>query len=95
MRAVVDIGSLIVRSPDLRKGWPCITGTGVTVRRIAGWHNLGLAPEEIAAKLEHLKLAQIHAALTYYRANPEEIDTDIAAQEAEIEEIFPTPANSM
>ncbi len=48
--------------------------------RIAGWHNLGLAPEEIAAKIEHLTLAQIHAALAYYHANREEIDTDIAAE---------------
>src|ERR1022692_4521534 len=69
MSTVVDIGTLIERSPEIRKGRPCIAGTGVSVRRIAGWYNLGLTPEEIAAKIEHLSLAQIHAALTYYHAN--------------------------
>src|SRR5437870_5768804 len=93
MPTVVDIGTLIERSPEIRKGRPCIAGTGVTVRRIAGWHNLGLTPEEIAAKIEHLTLAQIHAALAYYHANRDEIDSDIATEEAAIEEIFPTPAN--
>jgi uncharacterized protein (DUF433 family) len=37
MPSVVDIGTLIERSPEIRKGRPCIAGTGVTVRRIAGW----------------------------------------------------------
>src|ERR1700676_4049522 len=73
MPPVIDIGALIERSPEIRKGRPCIAGTGVTVRRIAGWQNLGLTPEEIAAKIEHLTLAQIHAALAYYHANQEEI----------------------
>ena len=92
MPIVVDIGTLIERSPDIRKGRPCIAGTGVTVRRIAGWHNLGLTPEEIAAKIEHLTLAQIHAALAYYHANRDEIDSDIAAEEVATEAIFPPPA---
>jgi uncharacterized protein (DUF433 family) len=68
MPAVVDIGTLIERSPEIRKSRPCVAATGVTVRRIAGCHNLGLTPEEIAAKIEHLTLAQIHAALAYYHA---------------------------
>ena len=92
MPTIVDIGTLIERSPEIRKGRPCIAGTGVTVRRIVGWHNLGLTPEEIAARIEHLTLAQIHAALAYYHANQDEIDSDIAAEEAAIETIFPLPA---
>jgi uncharacterized protein (DUF433 family) len=76
----------------IRKGRPCISGTGVTVRRIAGWHNMGLAPEEIAGKMEHLTLAQIHAALAYYHANLDEIDSDIAAEDAAVKEIFPARA---
>jgi uncharacterized protein (DUF433 family) len=74
------------------QGRPSIAGTGVTVRRIAGWHNMGLAPEEIVAKVEHLTLAQIHAALAYYHANRDEIDSDIAAEDAAVEEIFPARA---
>src|SRR6266699_4821191 len=88
MPTVVDIGTLIERSPEIRQGRPCIAGTGVSVRRIAGWYNLGLTPEEIAAKIEHLTLAQIHAALAYYHANRDEIDSDIAAEEAATEAIY-------
>jgi len=92
MAAVVDIGTLIERSPEIRKGRPRIAGTGVTVRRIVEWHNLGLTPEEIVAKIEHLSLAEIHAALAYYHANREEIDDDITAEDAATEEIFGTQA---
>lgn len=93
MPTYVDIGTLIERSPEIRKGRPCIAGTGVTVRRIVGWHNLGLTPEEIAAKIDHVTLAQIHASLAYYHANREEIDTDIAEEEATAEEILKTLSN--
>jgi len=87
MPAAIDIGSLIERSPSIRGGRPCIAGTGVTIRRIAEWHNLGLAPEEIAAKIEHLSLAQVHAALAYYHANRQEIDEDIAAERKAADEL--------
>ena len=83
METVVDIGSLIIRSPEIRGGRPRIAGTGVTVRRIVGWYKLGLSPEEIVDRVGHLSLAQVHAALTYYHANRDEIETDIVADEAE------------
>lgn len=79
--AVVDIGSLITRSPRIRGGRPRITGTGVTVRRIVGWYKLGLTPEEIASEIPHLTLAQVHAALAYYHANREEIERDMAEED--------------
>ena len=80
MAAATEIGSLISRHADIRGGRPCIAGTGVSVRRIAQWHNMGLIPEEIARKLGHLTLAQIHAALAYYHANQAEIDADLEAE---------------
>jgi uncharacterized protein (DUF433 family) len=46
------------------------------------WSNLGWSPERIAAGYSHLSLAQIHAALAFYYANREEIDCDIAQDEA-------------
>ena len=88
MPTAIDIGTLIESSPEIRGGRPCIAGTGVSVRRIAGWHNLGLLPEEIAAKTGHLSLAQIHGALAYYHSNQTEVDTDIAAEDAAAEELF-------
>src|SRR5271154_6000346 len=80
MVAITEIGSLISRRPDIRGGRPCIAGTGVSVRRIAQWYNMGLIPEEISQKLGHLSLAQIHASLAYYHANQTEIDADLEAE---------------
>jgi uncharacterized protein (DUF433 family) len=83
MKTRTDIGSLIVWSADVRGGRPRVAGTGVTVRRIVGWYKLGLTPEEIADRVGHLSLAQVHAALAYYHANHDEIEADIAAEDAE------------
>jgi uncharacterized protein (DUF433 family) len=80
MAALTEIGSLISRRPDIRGGRPCIAGTGVSVRRVAQWHNMGLIPEEIARKFGHLSLAQVHAALAYYHANQAEIDADLQVE---------------
>jgi uncharacterized protein (DUF433 family) len=83
----VDIGTLITRTPDVRGGRPRVAGTGVTVRRIVGWYKLGLSAEEIASRIGHLTLAQVHAALAYYHANQDEIEADIAAEEAEADRL--------
>jgi uncharacterized protein (DUF433 family) len=82
---ITEIGSLISRRPEIRGGRPCIAGTGVSVRRIAAWHKMGLIPEEIARKFGHLSLAQVHAALAYYHANQDEIDADLETESREIE----------
>lgn len=49
--------------------------------RIAGWYKQGMSPEEIAPQYGHISLAQVHAALAYYHANPEEIEADLAAED--------------
>jgi len=82
-----DIGTLIVRTPNLRGGRPRIAGTGVTVQRIVGWYKLGLTPEEIAGEFGHLTLAQVYAALAYYHANQEEIESALAAEKAEADRL--------
>src|SRR5206468_8660392 len=87
MASVTDIGTLIVRSPDVRGGRPRIAGTGVTVRRIVGWYKLGLSPEEISTEIPHLSLAQVYAALAYYHANKDEIEADIASEDSEAERL--------
>lgn len=85
MVKAADIGSLIVLTPNVRSGRARICGTGVTVRRIVEWYKSGSSPEEIANEIGHLTLAQVFAALAYYHANREEIETDIA-QENEMAE---------
>ena len=87
MAPICDIGTLIVRTPDICEGRPRIAGTGVSVRRIVGWYKLGRSPEEIVDTYGHISLAQVHAALAYYHANREEIEADIAAEEIEAERL--------
>ena len=87
MTSAVEIGSLIDRDPAIRAGRPKIAGTGVTVMRIAGWYKMGLSPEEIATQYGHLSLAQVHAALAYYHGNPDEIEADLAEEEAFAEKV--------
>src|SRR5438876_10626819 len=82
MASIVEIGTLIDRDLSIRSGRPKIAGTGLTVRRIVGWYKTGMSPEEIALEYPHLSLAQVHAALAYYHANREEIEADIANEDA-------------
>jgi len=81
MASVIEIGTLIERDPAIRGGRPKIAGTGLTVRRIAAWYKMGMSPDEIAREYPHLTLAQVHAALAYYHANRDEIESDAADEE--------------
>jgi uncharacterized protein (DUF433 family) len=87
MPTLTDIGTLINQTPGICGGRPRIAGTGVSVRRIAGWYKMGLTPEEIAAEIPHLTLAQVHAALTYYHANREEMDAEMETEAAEADRL--------
>jgi len=82
MSTPTDIGTLIARSPEIRGGRPRIAGTGVTVRQIVASHRLGLSVEEIADYIGHISVGRVHAALAYYHANHEEIDADLAEEDA-------------
>ena len=86
MSAVLEIGLMIVASEDVRGGRPRIAGTGVTVQRVVRWYRLGLTPEEIADRVGHLNLAQVHAALAYYHANQVVMEAEIAADDAAAEQ---------
>ena len=85
MSTVVDIGSLITPTDDVRGGRPRISETGVTVQRVVRWYRLGLTPEDIADRIGHLSLAQVHASLSYYHANPQQLDAEIAADDRDAE----------
>lgn len=87
MPTLTDIGTLITQSDGICGGRPRIAGTGVSVLRIVGWYKLGETAEEIVTQLPHLTLAQVHAALAYYHANRAEMDSAIAAEEAECDRI--------
>lgn len=87
MSTVVDIGTLITQSPGICNGRPRIAGTGVSVHRIVGWYKLGWSPEEIADRIGHISLAQVHAALTYYHANQDAMEAQMEADEAEADRL--------
>ena len=87
MSTMTDIGTLIAQTTGICGGRPRIAGTGVSVRRVAGWYKMGRSPEEIAAQYGHLTLSQVYAALTYYHANREAIDAELAEEEAEYDRL--------
>jgi len=85
MTTLTDISQLITIYPHSNR--PVITGTRTSVRRIAGLYNQGNNAEEIARRLNHLTMMQIYAALTYYYANRDEIDQDIADEQTAYQEL--------
>lgn len=80
MAAVLD--RFIVSEPGYRGGRPRINGTRLTVAEIALLHlRMGQTPVEIAGRYD-LPLAAVYAALAFYFDHRQEIDADIAADEA-------------
>lgn len=81
---MVDIGTLIESTPNIRGGRPCLAGTGIMVRNIVVWHQVwDWTPTAIVKQYPHLTLAKVHAALAYYYANREKLDAQFAAEEEE------------
>ncbi|MDR9404079.1 MAG: DUF433 domain-containing protein [Halothece sp. Uz-M2-17] len=89
MQTATDIGKLV--TPSSQKGRPLITGTQTSVRRIVVLYKQGASAEEIARRLPHLNLAQVYAALAYYHANRDEIETDLAEEDAEYWKLAQSP----
>jgi uncharacterized protein (DUF433 family) len=87
MQTITDIGTLIVRTPGTCGGRPRIAGHRLTVHNIAIDFNAGRSPEEILAERPQLSLAKIYAALTYYFANKDAIDAEIAADVEEYDRL--------
>jgi uncharacterized protein (DUF433 family) len=81
--AQVDIGAMITRTPGIKGGTPHIAGTGVTVRTIVRYHQSGLEAEQIAVRIGHISLGQVHAALAFYYANKSMMDREMTDEEAE------------
>jgi uncharacterized protein (DUF433 family) len=82
-----EIGTLLVRSPNVCGGHLRINGTRMTVNQLVVWYKQGYTPEEIADQYPHLTLAQVYAALAYYHANREEIEAELAAEKIEADRL--------
>ncbi|XZN91723.1 MAG: DUF433 domain-containing protein [Microcoleus sp.] len=83
----IDIGTLVVSTPETCGGRPRIAGTRISIAQIAVWHQQGMSAEAILEEISYLNLAQIYAALSYYHANRKEIEADLAAELAEYERL--------
>lgn len=68
----------ITKSPGICGGKACVAGHRVRVMDIVLRHeDLGLSADEILAIFPELSLSDVHAALTYYFDNVDEIRNDI------------------
>lgn len=75
----------IVRDANIYGGKPRIAGHRVAVHDIAVCHNGGYTPDQIVGELyPTLTLPEVYAALLYYYEHKDEIDAEIAAEDAEI-----------
>ena len=72
--------------PDVLGGEPCIKGTRTAVRAIVEHWKFGDAPEDIARKLPHLRLAHIFDALSYYDDHRDEIERYIALNRVPVDD---------
>jgi uncharacterized protein (DUF433 family) len=84
MPTATNIGTLVSHSTDQTdRDRPILTGTRTSVARVVVLYKQGANAEEIARRMSHLSLAQVYAALAYYHANRDEIETDLAEEEEE------------
>jgi uncharacterized protein (DUF433 family) len=74
----IVITERITRTPGIQGGKACIAGHRIRVMDVVIWHeDLSMSPDEIVADYPTLSLSDVHAALTYYFDNVEEIRNDI------------------
>jgi uncharacterized protein (DUF433 family) len=72
-------------TPGVAGGKPRIAGRRITVQNIAIWHEyMGLGADEIATEHD-LSLADIYAALAYYFDHRDDIEQQIAEDDAFVE----------
>ena len=65
--------SHITKDPEVCGGRACIDGTRIRVMDIVGLKDQSYSAEKMLEAYPSLSLAQVHAALSYYYQNPDEI----------------------
>lgn len=83
----MTLDAMLVRTPDVCGGRVRLDGTRITVHRIATLYRQGQTAEDIAQVYSHLSLSQIYAALAYYHANRSEVDTELANDDSQYDEL--------
>jgi len=83
-----NVTNHIEATPGVCGGKPRIAGRRIRVQDIAVWHELlGMTPDEIVTEYPDLTLADVHAALSYYFDNLDDIQQDIRQSEQLVEAI--------
>lgn len=79
---MVSEAKSIVREADVCGGVPTLEGTRIRVSDVVvAYDHQGLSPDEVAAEFEGLKVQDVHSALAFYHARPEEIREEIRERE--------------
>jgi uncharacterized protein (DUF433 family) len=70
--------SHITKRPGVRGGKACIDDTRISVVDVVALLKQGLGDQQIVERYPSLSLAQIHAAISYYYENREELEANLA-----------------
>jgi uncharacterized protein (DUF433 family) len=84
--AAKTVYSHVTKQPGVRGGRACIDETRIAVVDIVAMLKMGKSAEEMLVAYPSLNLAQVHAALSYYYENRNEIDAELAEDDGWEEE---------
>lgn len=70
--------SHVTKQPGVRGGKACIDDTRISVADVVVLLKQGLGDQQIVERYPSLNLAQVHAAISYYYENRDEIEADLA-----------------
>ena len=80
------VHSHITKQPGVRGGKACIDDTRISVADVVVLVKQGLSDQQIVERYPSLNLAQVHAAISYYHENRDELEADLAEDDgAEVE----------
>ena len=83
----VMLSDFITKNPDICGGKPCLKGRRVRVQDVAYYSEwCSWSPDRIAESLS-LRLSEVHAALTYYFENIEEVRQDMQSATSYAQEL--------
>src|SRR3954447_3746129 len=75
-------------TPGVCGGKPCIAGTRIRVQDVYVWHELqGLSADEIVSRFQHITMADVYAALSYYWDNRDEIQRQMQEETEFVEQM--------
>ena len=74
--------SHITKQPGVRGGKACIDDTRIAVVDVVALLKQGLGDHQIVERYPSLNLAQVHAAISYYYENREELEADLAEDDS-------------